>query len=207
MQLYDYFRSSASYRVRIALAFKGIQAELKEVHLVNEGGEQHHPAYLKLNPQGLVPTLVVDKTCLGQSLAIIDYLEHIHPTPSLFPMDLFQRSHAYSIALSIACDIHPLNNLRVLSYLKANFSAGTNEVEQWYHHWLQLGFDTIEQNLETHQTSENVCIGNGISIADVCLIPQVYNAKRFMFPLDKYPRIERIYDSCMNLPYFEQTKP
>lgn len=207
IQLYDYFRSTASYRVRITLALKGIEVDIKEVHLVNNGGEQHQQAYLQINPQGLVPTLIIDKAILNQSLAILDYLEKQFPEPSIFPEDITERSHAYGIALSIACDIHPLNNLRVLNYLKTNFSAKPSDVKQWYHHWLKLGFDSIEKNLETYQVSESFCIGEQVSIADICLIPQVYNAIRFEFPLHDYPRITKIYDTCMNLSCFEKTKP
>ncbi|WP_367606064.1 maleylacetoacetate isomerase [Legionella sp. W05-934-2] len=207
MQLYDYFRSSASYRARITLAFKGIDVKLNEIHLVNDGGQQHQTAYRQLNPQGLVPTLIDEEYCINQSLAIIDYLEQKYPTPSVFPDNAFDRSLAYSIALTIACDMHPLNNLRVLNYLKSHFSAQEDDVQQWYHHWLTLGFDAIEKKLETHQANELVCIGKNISIADICLVPQVYNAKRFQFPLNNYPRIETIYEACMTLPYFETTKP
>ena len=207
MKLFDYFRSSASYRVRIALALKGVEADIEEVHLVNHGGEHNQPAYLQYNPQGLVPTLIVNKDSLSQSLAILDYLEQIYPQPSLFPIDHSDRAHAYSIALSIACDIHPLNNLRVLNYLKENYLVNSEQVQSWYHHWLKLGFDAIEENLNKYQKYDNVCIGEHVSIADICLIPQVYNAIRFEFPLQNYPRIEEIYEACMNLSYFDKTKP
>ncbi len=207
MQLYDYFRSSASYRVRIALAYKGIQANLKEVHLVNNNGEQHQPDYLQLNPQGLVPTLVVDSFSLSQSLAIIDYLEQTHPNPPLFPKNIPQRSYAYNIALTIACEIHPLNNLRVLNYIKGNYSTDEEQITNWYHHWLKLGFDAIEENLDKHQSHDCYCIGDHISIADICLIPQVFNANRFEFSLAKYPRIGQVYDACMTMSCFEKTKP
>ena len=143
MKLYDYYRSSASYRVRIALNIKNISYETLSVHLINNGGEQLHPDYLQLNPQGLVPTLDENGHIISQSLAIIEYLEEINPTPSLLPQTPLGRAQVRSMALSIACDIHPLNNLRVLTRLRNQFQANDQQIMDWYHHWLKLGFDAL----------------------------------------------------------------
>lgn len=207
MILYDYFRSSASYRVRIALNIKNISYEKIPVHLVNHGGEQHSASYREVNPQGLVPTLDEHGHVISQSLAIIEYLEEICPTPALLPAAPFARAQIRSLALTIACDIHPLNNLRVLNRLREAFSATDEQVTQWYHHWLKEGFDAFEERLEHIPHKQPFCLGNEVSLADVFLIPQVFNAYRFGFAMDDYPLINAIYAHCQTIPAFKNASP
>lgn len=207
MKLYDYYRSSACYRVRIALEYKEIPYDIISTHLVNHGGEQHHPDYLRLNPQGLVPALDVNGTILTQSLAIIEYLDDAYPEKALLPQALLARAQVKSLALIIACDVHPLNNLRVLQQLKQDFHASEEHITHWYHHWLKAGFDAFEARLQTLPRSMDICYGDSITLADLCLIPQVYNANRFHFPLDDYPLIQRIHQHCIQLGAFERASP
>lgn len=207
MKLYDYFRSSASYRVRIALNIKNISYEKIPVHLINNGGEQHQPYYLQLNPQGLVPTLNENGHILNQSLAIIEYLEEINPDPPLLPQNPLGRAQVRSMAFIIACDIHPLNNLRVLERLRSEFHANEQQTKEWYHHWLKQGFDALEKHLEARPHKNQVCYGNEVSLADICLIPQVYNAHRFELPMDNYPIINEIYAYCLSLAAFKDAAP
>lgn len=207
MKLYDYYRSSCCYRVRIALNIKQISYETLEVHLTNHGGEQHQSAYYELNPQGLVPTLDENGHILTQSMAIIEYLEEINPSPSLLPQNPLGRSQVRALAMSIASDMHPLNNLRVLEQLREQFQATENQVLVWYHHWLEKGFDAIETSLQKLPRKQPVCYGSDVSLADVCLIPQVYNALRFNFSMDKYPLICMINEYCLTLPEFIQAAP
>lgn len=207
MKLYDYYRSSASYRVRIALNLKKINYEIIPVHLVKEGGEQHLSEYQKLNPQELVPTLDENGHILNQSLAIIEYIEEMNPEPPLLPQNPLGRSVVRSLALLIACDVHPLNNLRVLEQLRQQFQATEIQIKNWYHQWLKEGFDAFETHLQTINRKKAVCYGDAISMADVCLIPQVYNAKRFGFPITDYPLIQEINDYCLTLPDFAQASP
>lgn len=207
MRLYDYYRSTACYRVRIALHYKNIPYEIIPVHLVNNNGEQHHPDYLAINPQGLVPTLETNDVVLTQSLAIIDYLEETHPSPALLPTDPIARAKIRSLALMIACDMHPLNNLRVLQTLKQDFQASEPQIKTWYYQWLKAGFDAFETCLESLPRSIDVCFGESISLADLCLIPQVYNANRFEFPLESYPLIQRINQYCLQLDPFQKALP
>lgn len=203
MKLYDYPRSTACYRVRIALKYKNIPYETCTVHLLNQGGEHHLPDYMALNPQGLVPALEVDGGLLTQSLAIIEYLDELHPNPPLLPTQPLARAEVRRLAQIVACDIHPLNNLRVLQRLKKEFQSTESQTKTWYHHWLKAGFDAIEAHLKTLPRSLDVCYGDRISLADLCLIPQVYNANRFYFPLDDYPLIQRINHYCLGLPAFQ----
>ena len=207
MKLYDYYRSTASYRVRIALNSKQIHYETIPVHLIHQGGEQHHAAYRALNPQGLVPTLDEHGDIITQSLAIIEYLEESNPTPAFLPQHPLARAHVRSIAMSIACDMHPLNNLRVLQQLKDQFKATEDDVNTWYHRWLKDGFDAVETILNKLPRKLPVSYGNSITMADICLIPQVYNAIRFNFPMDSYPLINEINDYCLHLPAFIQASP
>lgn len=207
MKLYDYYRSSASYRVRIALNLKKINYEIIPVHLVKEGGEQHLSEYQKLNPQELVPTLDENGHILNQSLAIIEYIEEMNPEPPLLPQNPLGRSIVRSLALLIACDVHPLNNQRVLEQLRQQFDATELQIKAWYHQWLKKGFDAFETHLQTINRKKPVCYGDAISMADVCLIPQVYNAKRFGFPINDYPLIQEINDYCLTLPDFVQASP
>lgn len=203
MKLYDYFRSTASYRVRIALALKALSYEKIEIHLLRQGGEQHHATYQAVNPQSLVPGFEDGTLLLSQSLAIIEYLEERYPEPALLPEDMVARAKARMLAQIIACDIHPLNNLRVLNQLKGQFQAKEEDIQVWYHHWLQKGFQAIEHHLAGIERHKAVCIGNSFSIADICLIPQVFNAKRFEFPLDEFPLIQQINEYCLRFKAFQ----
>ena len=207
MKLYDYYRSSSCYRVRIALNLKHMKYETLAVHLIHEGGEQHKPAYCALNPQGLVPTLDENGHILTQSLAIIEYLNEISPTPALLPLNPLGRAQVRSLAMIIACDIHPLNNLRVLQQLREQFQATEHQVLDWYQHWIKIGLDAIESQLIKLPRKHPVCYGHELSLADVCLIPQVYNAKRFNFSLAAYPLISDINDYCLTQPAFIQAAP
>jgi len=209
MKLYDYYRSTASYRVRIALNVKQLTYETCPVHLVNNGGEQHAPEYKKINPQGLVPALELgaNEPPLTQSLAILEYLEELHPTPALLPTDARGRAEVRSLALLIAADMHPLNNLRVLKQLRMQFNASDDEVSTWYHHWLQLGFDAFEEKLKHLPRDGDFCYGNHLSFADICLVPQVYNANRFEFSLENYPLIQRITEACLKINTFQDAAP
>lgn len=207
MKLYDYYRSSASYRVRIALNLKQINYESLPINLANNGGEQHRLDYLELNPQGLVPTLVENGHILTQSLAIIEYLDEINPEPPLLPSNPLERASIRSLSLIIASDIHPLNNLRVLNQLRSQFDASDEQITDWYHLWLKNGFDAFESKLMKLPRKKPVCLGSEVTLADICLVPQVYNAKRFKFNLDNYPMINKINDYCMTLPEFSDASP
>lgn len=209
MKLYDYYRSTASYRVRIALNLKQLPYETCPVHLVNHGGEQHTPEYKQINPQGLVPALDLEtnEQALTQSLAILEYLEEVHPSPALLPKGAHARAEVRSLAMLIAADMHPLNNLRVLKQLRTQFNASDEDVTTWYHHWLQLGFDAFEEKLKHLPRDGDFCYDNHISFADICLIPQVYNANRFNFSLATYPLIQTIVDACLNLKSFQDAAP
>lgn len=203
MKLFDYYRSTACYRVRIALNIKKLDYDIIPVHLLDNGGEHHSPAYKQINPQELVPSLEVEGHFLTQSLAIIDYLDETYPEIPLLPESAIIKAAIKSLALQIACDIHPLNNLRVLNQLKQQFNANETQILEWYHHWLKVGFDAFEERLTNIPRSLSVCYGDRISLADVCLIPQVYNAKRFHFPLDNYPLIQEINNYCLTLKAFQ----
>ena len=207
MKLYDYYRSSASYRVRIALNIKNIRYERMPVHLIQEGGEQNLPLYRELNPQGLVPTLIANDQIITQSLAIIEYLEEIEPAPPLLPKDALGRAMVRSMALLIACETHPLNNLKVLNYLRHELQCTEIQVKTWYHHWLKQSFDALEQRLTTSCRKQKLCYGNTVSIADIFLIPQVYNAHRFEFSMSNYPLINEIYEHCCGLDAFKKAEP
>lgn len=207
MILYDYFRSTACYRVRIVLNLKKIAYETIEVHLVNNGGEQHSPQYHQVNPQELVPSLDINGHILNQSLAIIDYLEETYPEIPLFPKDPLIKATLKSMAFIVACDMHPLNNLRVLNRLKEQFKANEEQVLDWYHHWLKAGFDAFEEQLTRLERNKPICFGSEITLADVCLIPQVYNAKRFHFDMANYPIINEINEYCSTIPAFHKAAP
>lgn len=207
MILYDYFRSTACYRVRIALHLKNIPYETVEVHLINNGGEQNSPEYHQVNPQKLVPCLDINGQMLSQSIAIIDYLDEIYPDIPLLPKAPLDRAKLRSLALIVACDMHPLNNLRVINRLKQQFQANEEQVREWYHHWLKSGFDAFEEQLQVLNRSKAVCFGDSVSMADICLIPQVYNAHRFKFAMDNYPLINEIHSYCMTLAAFKDAAP
>lgn len=206
LELYSYFRSSAAYRVRIALALKGLDFDMALVHLVRNGGEQHTPGYRKLNPEGLVPTLVADGNVLTQSLAIIEYLDEAHAPASLLPADAEGRARVRSLALQIACDIHPLNNLRVLKYLQHKLGIDKRSRDRWYHHWITEGFRSLETQLSS-SSSGPFCHGDTPGMADCCLVPQVYNAHRFQVDMSAFPIIERINDACAAIPAFQAAAP
>ena len=208
LKLYSYFRSSATYRVRIALNLKGLPYEVLPVHLLRNGGEQHQAAYSRLNPAQLVPALVDGTAVLTQSLAILEYLEEAHPsTPSLLPGDAMGRARVRALALTIACEIHPINNLRVLQYLKHSLSVPDNDRDNWSRHWLSAGFDVLEQMLSENPATGRFCHGDSITIADCCLVPQVFNARRINLPLDPYPTIRRIEAACLSLEAFQKAAP
>lgn len=208
MKLYDYYRSSASFRVRVVCQLKKIDLNLQSIHLVKNGGEQFSQEYQSINQQSRVPTLVDGQFCLTQSLAIIDYLEESFPKPSVYPNEIESRAIAKSIAYLICCDIHPLNNLSTLNYLKNEYKLNQEQITNWYHHWLKQGFDAIESLLQKHhQENMSFCIGSHISIADICLIPQVYNALRYQFDIKIYPLIEKIYLYCKELDPFLKAWP
>jgi maleylpyruvate isomerase len=207
LKFFDYFRSSASYRVRIALNYKGLDYTRETVHLIRDGGQQFTTQYSALNPQSLVPTLVDGEHALTQSLAIIEYLEEKYPEPALLPRDAIDRARVRSIALSIACDIHPLNNLRVWKYLVEQ--AGFNEEKKmdWYFHWIHAGFTALEKRLASHPQTGKFCDGDSPTMADICLVPQIYNANRFNCPMDHYPTLVRINENCLKLPAFAKAHP
>lgn len=205
MKLYGYFRSSAAFRVRIALNLKGIDYEHASVHLVRN--EQHSEAYRKLNPQQLVPTLEDGPLALTQSLAIVEYLEETHPEPHLLPADPAGRARVRALALSVACDIHPLDNLRVLRRLKKQFGAADAARDDWYRYWIAVGFEAIEATLARDAQTGRFCHGDAPTLADVCLVPQVFNARRYNSPLEAYPTILRTHDACMALEAFRRAAP
>lgn len=207
MKLYDYFRSTASYRVRIALNYKGIEYHQHVVHLAKDGGEQFTPEYKTLNPQCLVPTIVDGDQVLTQSIAILEYLEEIYPEPALLPDSPLEKARVRSLVQIVASDIHPLNNLRVLKFLKQHIHVTDEQKLAWYHHWLKTGFDAIETLLARSPETGLFCHGDAITFADICLIPQVYNAHRFEFDMEDYPTINRVNEDCLRLPYFEMATP
>lgn len=204
MILYDYFRSSAAYRVRIALELKGIAVERRYVHLVRGGGEQRLPVYLAKNPQGLVPALELDDgAVIPQSLAIIDYLEHLQPEPRIIPADPVLAAKARAVALAIACDIHPLTNLRVGDYLAAALGRRPQEIETWRRHWFETGLGAVEQMIAPGP----YCFGAALTIADLCLAPQLFTARRFGAQLDHLPKILAVEAACLALPAFRAAQP
>lgn len=203
--LYSYFRSSAAYRVRIALNLKNIDYEIRPVHLLKHGGEQFNSDYLALNPQGRVPALMVQDRVLTQSSAIIEYLEEMTPEPPLLPADPLDRAYVRSLAQLIACDIHPLNNLRVLNYLKENLQLEDNS--SWYRHWVREGFAALEKRLATGGRNGRFCFGGTPGLADAFLIPQVYNGLRFDCGVSDFPLISDIYWNCMQERAFIEAAP
>ena len=214
MKLYSYFRSSASYRVRIALNLKGLPYDVIPVHLRQHGGAQFSPEYLTLNPQALVPVLIDDSRAEGpgapvlrQSLAIIEYLEEAYPAVPLLPSTPLARAYVRSIALAIACDIHPLNNLRVLRYLARQLHVDEEERDVWYRHWCEQGLAALEQILVADAQSGIYCYGDTPTLADCCLIPQIANAERVDSDLSAMPTLLRIRDACMQLDAFVAAAP
>ena len=204
MKLYTYFRSSAAFRVRIALNLKGLAYEPTFVHLAK--GEHRQPEYTAVNPQALLPTLVVDHHALAQSLAIIEYLEETHPQPPLLPNDAFGRARVRSLALIVACEIHPLNNPRVLKYVKNNLGHSQDEINAWYRHWIADGLAKLEAELREPGTGRH-CHGDAPGMADCCLVPQIFNAQRFECDLKPYATVMRVFDACMQLDAFDRAQP
>lgn len=207
MKLHSYWRSSAAYRVRIALNLKGLDYEIAPVHMLKDGGEQRQAEYLAVNPQGLIPTLADGDLKLGQSLAIMDYLEAKHPEPPLYPQALEERALAQQLALAIACDIHPLNNLRALKYLKNDLGVEDEARDAWYRHWIRAGFAAMETLLRQRGWRGPYCLGQQVTLADACLAPQMYNARRFGTPLDDFPILTDIDAACLALPAFQRAAP
>ena len=206
MKLIGYFRSSAAYRVRIALNFKGIAVEHASRHL--RKGEQFSADYAALNPQKLVPSLVLDDgAVLTQSLAIIEYLEEVHPEPPLLPRDPVGRAHVRALSLIVSADIHPIQNLRVMAYLRHKFGQTEESAFTWSRHWIETGFDAYESMLNHGAEQGPFSHGNSPTMADMCLVPQVFNATRFKVDMKSYPTIQRIYDACMELPAFDAAQP
>jgi len=204
--LHGYWRSSASYRVRIALNLKALAYQSRSVHLVRDGGQQHAGDYRALNPQGLVPTLEIDGLVLTQSLAMLEYLDERHPEPPLLPSDAAGRARVRAIASAIACDIHPLNNLRVLKYLVGELAASEAQKLTWYRHWTESGLAQVEELLRRGPDGR-FCHGDTPGIADCCLLPQVYNARRFECSLEAMPRIVEICDALEELPAIADAAP
>lgn len=207
MKLYTYFRSSAAYRVRIALHLKHLDYEAVPVHLVRNGGEQRQADYLVLNPAGLVPTLVDDGNVLQQSLAIIEYLDEVHPQPALLPGSPAERARIRAIAQAIACDIHPVNNLRVLRYLMHELGVNDAQKNAWYRHWIAIGLSAVESMLATDPRTGLFCHGDAPTLADCCLVPQVFNAQRFDCDLSAMPTVMGIVERCAALDAFQRAAP
>lgn len=204
MKLYTYFRSSAAFRVRIALNLKRLDYQPTFVHLAK--GEHRKPEYAAVNPQALVPTLEEDGRLLTQSLAILEYLEETHPQPPLLPQDPIARARVRSLALLIACEIHPLNNLRTLRHLKNSLGQTEQQVNGWYRHWVADGLAKLEAELQNPGTGR-FCHGQTPTIADCCLVPQIFNAKRYQCELGPYPAVMRVFDACMQLDAFVRAQP
>lgn len=205
LKLHGYWRSSAAYRVRIALNLKHLPYESVPVHLVRNGGEQRQSEFLALNPQGLVPVLIDGEQVITQSLAIIEYLDERHPTPPLLPESAIERAQVRALANLVACDIHPLNNLRVLQYLERELGAAEAQRLSWMQHWMTQGFDALETRLGASNAS--FCHGDAPGLADCCLIPQLYNARRFGMSLEAWPKLQRIEANCLSLPAFQHAAP
>lgn len=207
MKLYGYFRSSASYRVRIALNLKGIPHEKAFVHLNRDGGQQFKSDYLKLNPLKLVPTLIDGDEVINQSLAIIEYLDETHPPIAFLPKDAADRAYVRALALAVACDIHPLNNLRVLNYLNKTLGVTDADRTAWYRHWVSEGLSAIEAMLAASHRPGRYCFGDSPGLADICLVPQIANARRFDCDLSAYPRVIGIDQRLNELKAFADAAP
>jgi maleylpyruvate isomerase len=205
MKLYGYFQSSAAFRVRIALRLKGLPADHISVNLLKDAHRADE--FARLNPQQAVPTLVDGERVITQSLAIIEYLEERYPNPPLLPANAEDRARARSMALLIACDIHPLNNLRVLRYLKRQLGMGKEQRDLWYHHWLEQGLRPLEALLRSRPSAAGFCVGASPTLADVCLVPQIFNAQRSGFDLTPYPALMSIFGRCMQLDAFDKAQP
>jgi len=204
VKLYSYFRSSAAYRTRIALNLKGLPYETVPVHLVKDGGHNKRPEYRAINPQMRVPALLLDDgDVLTQSLAIIEYIDETHKQPPLLPADPIERAKVRALAQLIACDIHPLNNTSPLRYLKNELGHDQPAIDAWYHHWILAGFEALETMLRPGPYA----FGPAVTLADVCLVPQVYNARRLKVPLDRFGKIVAVDAACLKLPAFDRARP
>ena len=205
LTLYSYWRSTAAYRVRIALNLKGLAYRQVPVHLLEDGGQQHAAEYRALNPQQLVPLLVDGEVRIAQSLAILEYLDEVYPLPALLPVEPAQRAQVRALALHIACDVHPLNNLRVLQYLANQLGVDEEAKNTWYRHWVDTGLTAVEQGLAGF--AGRLSLGQRPGYLEACLIPQLYNARRFNCALDAYPRILAMAARCESLEAFQQAAP
>lgn len=207
MKLYTFFRSSASYRVRIALNLKGLTYEQAPIHLRRGGGEQLSAAYKAINPQALVPTLEDNGKVLTQSLAIIEYLEETHPNPPLLPKDPADKASVRSMAMVIACEVHPIQNLRVLNYVKKEYNQTDEQVNRWAQQWIDLGLSALEQMIVAQSKPVKYCFGAAPTLADICLVPQLGNARRYGCDLSRYPNILAVEKDCLALPAFANAAP
>jgi maleylacetoacetate isomerase len=205
MKLFGFFRSSAAFRVRIALNLKGLAHEDAFIHL--RRGDQRGADYLAVNPQGLVPALETDGHTLIQSMAIVEYLDETHPHPALLPRDPVDRAHVRALAAIVACDIHPINNLRVLRYLTRNLGHDQTVIETWYNYWIATGFEAFERLVAGDRRTGAFCCGDAPGLADIALAPQVVNAERYQLDLSPYPTIARIHANCMKLDAFAAAHP
>jgi maleylacetoacetate isomerase len=207
MKLYTYFRSSAAYRTRIAINLKGVQCETTEVDLRPAASDQVKPEYRAVNPQGLVPALVIEDTTVAQSLAIIEYLDEVYPEPPLLPRSPVDRARVRAMALAVACDMHPLNNLRVLNYLRSPLGHDKDTVDAWYRHWIAVGFSGLEQEARRASRDGHYMFGSSVTIADIYIVPQMYNARRFKCDIEPYPTLRSICAHLESLPAFAKAVP
>ncbi|USY24269.1 maleylacetoacetate isomerase [Alcaligenes sp. 1735tsa3] len=208
MILYSYFRSSAAYRVRIGLNLKGLDYQIKPVHLLKDGGQQHQPDYVQVNPVQLLPALDDDGLIITQSLAILEYLDERYPELPLLPKASAERAWARSMAQTVACDIHPLNNLRVLQYLQNELHAQEDARNQWYRHWVSVGLEGLEALVQRHGKKDHDFIfGDTPGLAEICLIPQMFNARRFDIDLSTFPRLLAVEEKCLELSAFQEAAP
>ncbi|WP_102946515.1 maleylacetoacetate isomerase [Stenotrophomonas sp. VV52] len=207
IELFSYWRSSAAYRVRIGLNLKGLAHQITPVHLVRDGGQQHSEGYAALNPQELVPTLVHGECVVRQSMAILEYLDEVFPDPSLLPDDALGRARVRALAQLVACDIHPLNNLRVMQFFSDTWHVPQPERDDWTRHWMQVGFDAMERMLVESVETGRFCHGDTPTLADCCLVPQLFNARRFNVDLTSYPTLVRIEEACLRLEAFDAARP
>ena len=205
--LYGYFRSSAAFRARIALNLKGINPELRFIHLLKEGGQQHTDEYKALNPLELIPALLHNGHMITQSLAIMEYLDEIVPNPPILPKDALGRGRVREIAYVIACDIHPVNNLRLGQYMKREFNLTDEQQTRWQRHWITIGFEALEKMLGGSKDTGKFCHGDTPTIADICLVPQIFNARRVKLEIERYPALARIEAHAMTHPAFDAAQP
>jgi len=208
LKLYSYWRSSAAFRVRIALNLKGLEYDIEPVHLVRDGGEQHRPEYRQVSPQAFVPVLVDGRRVIRQSIAIIEYLDETYDGEmKLLPTIARDRARVRALALIVACDIHPLNNTRVMRFLENEFGLSEEQRGRWMRRWIEEGFQSFEELIAGHPSTGQFCEGDTPTIADICLVPQVYNARRFHIDMTPFPTIERVVAACLELSAFEAARP